>query len=90
MTHPLHIWKLGGASLADADGFRRAAALITAHSGPLVVVVSAIGGVTDLLLEGAQNNTGVRVAAEVLRRHRTIVKDLVPRVRQRRRVLGHR
>ena len=49
----LEIWKFGGASLADAAGLRRAAALIAAHGGPLVVVASALAGVTDLLLEGA-------------------------------------
>ena len=34
--------------------FRRAAALIAAHDGPLVVVASALAGITDLLLGGAQ------------------------------------
>ena len=58
MTHtqkrPLEVWKFGGASLADAAAIRRAAALIASHKGPLVVVASALGGITDLLLGGAR------------------------------------
>jgi aspartokinase/homoserine dehydrogenase 1 len=54
MKGPLEIWKFGGASLADEQGIRRAAAQIDSHRGPLVVVVSALAGVTDLLLTGAQ------------------------------------
>ena len=50
---PLEVWKFGGASLADVAAIERAVALIARHHGPLVVVASALGGVTDLLLEGA-------------------------------------
>ena len=49
----LEVWKFGGASLADAAAIERAAALIAGHPGPLVIVASALGGVTDLLLDGA-------------------------------------
>ena len=48
----LEVWKFGGASLADGRAIQRAAAQITAHRGPLVVVASALAGVTDLLLPG--------------------------------------
>lgn len=97
MSRAIHVWKFGGASLADAEGFRRAAGLIAAHQGPLVVVVSALGGVTDLLLEGAQvrpteagrkPDTAAHAAAEILRRHRAIVKEIVPRGPTRQRVLS--
>jgi aspartokinase/homoserine dehydrogenase 1 len=79
----LEVWKFGGASLADAAAIGRAAALIAAHAGPLVVVASALGGVTDLLLGGAHraaaqagDDTAVP-AAVFLRRHRQAAKDLV-------------
>ena len=49
----LEVWKFGGASLADAAAIRKAASLVAGHKGPLVVVASALAGVTDLLLEGA-------------------------------------
>ena len=53
---PLQVWKFGGASLADAAAVRHAVGLIRAHKGPLVVVASALAGVTDLLLDGARRS----------------------------------
>ena len=47
------VWKFGGASLADGKAIVRAASQIASHKGPLVVVASALAGVTDLLLQGA-------------------------------------
>ena len=47
MKAPLEIWKFGGASVVDAAAMRNVVALIKGHSGPLVVVVSALGGVTE-------------------------------------------
>src|SRR6266571_1658358 len=52
----LEIWKLGGASVADAQAVRRAVGLVQRHAGDLVVVVSALKGVTDGLLEGAHRS----------------------------------
>src|SRR5262245_55531927 len=49
----LEVWKFGGASLAYAGAIRKAAALIAGHTGPLVVVASALAGVTDQLMQGA-------------------------------------
>ena len=51
---PPHIHKFGGASLAHAAGVRHAAGIVLAHRpAPQVVVVSAMGGVTDALLDVA-------------------------------------
>lgn len=55
MKAGLEIWKFGGASLADEHGIRRAVEQISAHRGPMVVVASALAGVTDLLLNGARD-----------------------------------
>ena len=90
----LEIWKFGGASLADARAIERAAGLITAHQGPLAVVASALGGVTDLLLEGAahaaagRGEEAARVAAAFLRRHREVARELLPSGAGRRKLLG--
>lgn len=89
----LEVWKFGGASLADAEAIRRAAGLIAAHRGPLIVVASALGGVTDLLLEGAtqaaagKTDAAGRVAADLLRRHRDVVAALLPAGADRRAML---
>ena len=66
MTAPrasLEVWKFGGASLEDGQAIRRAASRIAAHPGPLVVVASALGGVTDLLLAGAAHAVKGRIDA---------------------------
>ena len=58
----VEVWKFGGASLADAKAIGRAATQIAAHRGPLVVVASALAGVTDLLLTGAADAAAGRAA----------------------------
>ena len=78
------IWKFGGASLADAGAVRRAASLIAAHRGPLLVVASALAGVTDALLDGAKRSAsgdadaGAEVGLALHRRHRLAVESLLP------------
>ncbi len=91
---PLEIWKFGGASVVDAGAVRNAVHLIRRHPGPVAVVVSALGGVTDALLEGARRAAGgdpaaaAAVAASFLRRHRDIAMELVPPGRVRRALLA--
>ena len=58
----VEVWKFGGASLADGKAIRRAADQIAGHRGPLVVVASALAGVTDLLLQGANDAAFGRTA----------------------------
>jgi aspartokinase/homoserine dehydrogenase 1 len=90
----LEVWKFGGASLADAAAIRKAAALIADHAGPLVVVASALAGITDLLLGGAREaasgdtRAASRVAAELLTRHRHVARTLLARGPERRRLLA--
>ena len=91
---PLEVWKFGGASLAAAAEIQKATALIARHEGPLVVVVSALAGITDLLLEGAAHAAAcrqaeaARVAAVFLRKHREVVRAVLPRVEARRKLLA--
>ena len=94
MRHPLEVWKFGGASLADAAAIRKAAELATGHPGPLVIVASALAGVTDLLLGGAHaavtgdTRQASRVAAAFLVRHRKIARELLLAGAQRRALLA--
>jgi aspartokinase/homoserine dehydrogenase 1 len=92
----LEVWKFGGASLADVSAIAKAVDLIARHQGPLVIVASALGGITDLLLEGAAAATsgrsaaGARAAAVFLRRHRDVARALVPAGPARRRLMATR
>jgi aspartokinase/homoserine dehydrogenase 1 len=94
MKNELEVWKFGGASLADAGAIQRAAALIVAHDGPLVVVASALAGITDLLIGGAQQSAAdasshaAAQASALLLRHRQAVKTLLPPGKRRRALLA--
>lgn len=85
--------KFGGASLADASAIRGAVSIIADRPAPRVVVVSALAGVTDLLLDvialataGDANGAITRVAT-FRARHHAVVAELFP-ARQRAAVLG--
>jgi len=84
-TRPPQIHKFGGASLADAAAIGHAVRIVQAQRPePLVVVVSAMSGVTDALLDGAAraargDASHVRAAAEALRaQHAAAAQQLVP------------
>lgn len=49
MKLPWEVHKFGGASLANGTCFKQAAEILQEQSKPYCVVVSAVGGVTDLL-----------------------------------------
>src|SRR5438874_12964953 len=84
-TRPPQIHKFGGASLADAAAIGHAVGIVIAQRpAALVVVVSAMSGVTDALLDGAAraargDASHVRAAAEALRaQHAATARALVP------------
>jgi aspartokinase/homoserine dehydrogenase 1 len=55
MSPSLRVMKFGGTSVGDADCVRRAAAIVQSATsqGPVVVVVSAMSGVTNRLVQAA-------------------------------------
>jgi aspartokinase/homoserine dehydrogenase 1 len=77
------VHKFGGSSLADAGCFRRVADIIVARSEPRrAVIVSAMGGVTNALvnateLAGARNGAYRDVLDELRRRHVATIGELV-------------
>jgi aspartokinase/homoserine dehydrogenase 1 len=92
-TGKLEVWKFGGASLADGEAIKRAAARIAAHKGRLAIVASALGGITDLLLDAAakaamgQLETAEQAAETFGSRHRAAAKLAVKDRRDLRAVL---
>jgi aspartokinase/homoserine dehydrogenase 1 len=76
------VHKFGGSSLADADCFGRVATIIEEQqAGNQAVVVSAMGGFTDALLqlvEGAQERLEPRAVLTTLtERYQAVVSELV-------------
>ncbi len=83
------VHKFGGAALADAASIRAVVAIVRTLQDRPVLVVSALFGVTDLLLEvlrRAEQGDGDGAAALITdfrTRHRTVVTGLFPASRRR-------
>jgi aspartokinase/homoserine dehydrogenase 1 len=79
---PLLVQKFGGTSLADLRGFDASASVITQYTDDyrVVVVLSAVKGVTDLLLNAIDTavagEDGAVHLQEAIRRERAIIDDL--------------
>jgi aspartokinase/homoserine dehydrogenase 1 len=77
------VFKFGGVAVGNADAIRVALAHVSRAAPGVAVVVSAMNGITDLLLEAGQaalRRDRARcddAAAQVESRHRTLVAELV-------------
>ncbi len=85
----MQVLKFGGTSVANAENIQKVMAIVktTAAKGKTVVVVSALGGVTDLLLGAASlagdgNEAYKDKLALVEQRHLEAVKQLLPVAQQ--------
>ncbi len=81
----MNVLKFGGSSVATAKTIQQVLQIVTNHSkkDSLFVVVSALGGVTDLLLKAgtqaaANNNKYKETLSEIEKRHLDTVRDLIP------------
>jgi aspartokinase/homoserine dehydrogenase 1 len=87
------IHKFGGASLADSAAVAHAVEIAAAQPAGAVVVVSALAGVTDALLDGAKRaaagdeNALQQTSATLGARHREIVNKLLRGAPERRDLL---
>ncbi|HVC39876.1 MAG TPA: aspartate kinase [Candidatus Dormibacteraeota bacterium] len=83
---PLRVMKFGGSSVGDSERMAATAAIIKQHAGDsrLVVVVSAMEGVTASLLRAAgaasrrETETWQQIGAELRARHLRVCTTLVP------------
>ena len=79
----MRVYKFGGASVKDAEGIRNITGIVNKASQPLVVVVSAMGKMTNALEELShyyfdKNGQMLRVIFEKIRTyHRSVIKDLL-------------
>jgi aspartate kinase len=68
----MRVFKFGGTSVADAAAFERAVQIVREHtSAPVVVVVSAMSGITDALISANQD-----VIENQLHRHCEVAESL--------------
>jgi len=85
MSPSLSVMKFGGTSVGDADCVRRAAAIVqsVAAQGPVVIVVSAMSGVTNRLVQAAHSAEAgeqeffPKLVDELGTQHRTALEALI-------------
>ncbi len=79
----MKVLKFGGSSVADPEAIARTLSVVKQSDPPLLVVVSALGGVTDLLLEAARLAAGRQPTwrdrlEQIEFRHLEAVRGLLP------------
>lgn len=89
----MKIMKFGGSCLKDSDHFLRAAKIIRCEKKPVVVVVSAILGVTDMILKALQEvfDSEVKILPfieDLEDRHQRIVQETIEKKAIKQKVLA--
>lgn len=79
----MKVLKFGGSSVAKPENIVKIKNIISTYNDPIILVVSALGGVTDLLLEaGSLASTQDQSYKEILttleERHLSTIKELLP------------
>ena len=81
----MRVLKFGGTSVANAENINKVIAIVqqTLKQGPAMVVVSALGGTTDVLIDAgklaaAGKETYKEKLSSIEQRHLTCIKELVP------------
>ena len=76
MASNIKVLKFGGTSVADADAFQRAVQIVRSNNAsPMVIVVSAMSGVTDALI-AACHGSSFESLAEHFERHLRVAESL--------------
>src|SRR3984893_5886620 len=96
MSRPIQVMKFGGTSVGDANRIRSAATIAAEASKhrSVVVVVSAMSGITNALISTAEKSAagdaGAAAALAKTRetRHWEVIRALIPEGEKRRDVIG--
>ena len=78
----MKVLKFGGTSVGSVENLQKVKGIVGSLSEPAVVVVSAVGGITDKLLSTARTATCgtddyLAEYNQIVERHRTIIKGLL-------------
>ena len=79
----MKIMKFGGTSVGAVDSIQRVKQIVEAEKEPVIVVVSALGGITDQLIRTAAMATRGDIAYEsefnnMVRRHDEMIQQVIP------------
>lgn len=83
----MKVLKFGGTSVGSAESLQNVKSIIEHQKGQVIVVVSALGGVTNLLLEMTskahrQDDSYTLNLQQLLERHLSVIEGIVPQQRQ--------
>ena len=79
----MKIMKFGGTSVGSVDSILKVKQIVEAEKEPVIVVVSALGGITDQLIRTAAMATQGNIAYEtefdcMVRRHEDMIQQVIP------------
>ena len=79
----MKIMKFGGTSVGSVDSIQKVKRIVEAEQEPVIVVVSALGGITDQLIRTAAMATQGNIAYEtefdcMVRRHEDMIQQVIP------------
>lgn len=79
----MKIMKFGGTSVGSVDSIQKVKAIVEAEKGPVIVVVSALGGITDQLIRTAAMATQGDITYEtqfenMVHRHEEMIQQVIP------------
>ena len=79
----MKVLKFGGTSVGSVDSILSVKKIVEAIEEPVIVVVSALGGITDKLLKTASMATNGDVAyerefSEIVTRHLDVIQGVIP------------
>ena len=88
----MKVLKFGGTSVGTADSISLVKQIVEAQTEPVIVVVSALGGITDRLIRMAHLAASGDVAYEaefddIRKRHDQLIRDVIPTGTSRKRTL---
>lgn len=83
----MKVLKFGGTSVGTVQSLAHVRDIVTSQNEPVIVVVSALGGVTNQLIEMTRlaqdgNDTYLAVMQQVQQRHRQVIEGIVPQPMQ--------
>lgn len=79
----MKVLKFGGTSVGSAESLRNVNAIVDSYSQPVIIVVSALGGITDKLIATARaaakgNSEYKELYGQIVERHHDIISGVVP------------
>ena len=83
----MKVLKFGGTSVGSVESIKNVKKIVEACDEPVIVVVSALGGITDKLIEtarlaGTGNSEYLTHFKEIIHRHHNVIDGIVPEKRK--------